>query len=87
MGFISWIVVGVVVGWLAAMVMKGGGYGVIADIVLGVIGAIVAGVLASTFLGINAAVYDFQSVILATIGAIVLVLGGRLLINTRSSTI
>ena len=38
MGFIAWIVVGLIAGWLAGQVMKGGGYGVIVDIILGILG-------------------------------------------------
>ena len=37
MGFITWIVVGLIAGWLAGQVMKGGGYGVFVDIILGIL--------------------------------------------------
>jgi len=40
MGFIAWIVVGLIAGWLAGQVMKGGGYGVLVDIILGILGAL-----------------------------------------------
>jgi len=43
MGFIYWIVVGLIAGWLAGKVMKGGGYGVVMDIVLGILGGVVGG--------------------------------------------
>jgi uncharacterized membrane protein YeaQ/YmgE (transglycosylase-associated protein family) len=43
MNFLAWIVVGLIAGWLAGQVMKGGGYGVLADIVLGILGALVGG--------------------------------------------
>ncbi len=43
MGFIAWIVVGLVAGWLAGQLMKGGGYGVVVDIVLGLLGGVVGG--------------------------------------------
>ena len=39
--FAMWVAVGLVAGWLAGFVMKGGGYGRIADIVLGLAGSIV----------------------------------------------
>jgi uncharacterized membrane protein YeaQ/YmgE (transglycosylase-associated protein family) len=42
-GLIWWCVVGLVAGWLAGKVMKGGGYGVAMDIVLGIVGAIIGG--------------------------------------------
>jgi uncharacterized membrane protein YeaQ/YmgE (transglycosylase-associated protein family) len=41
MGFIYWIVVGLIAGWLAGKVMKGGGYGVLVDIILGIVGGMV----------------------------------------------
>jgi uncharacterized membrane protein YeaQ/YmgE (transglycosylase-associated protein family) len=43
MGFLAWIVVGLIAGWLAGQVMKGGGYGALMDIVLGILGGIVDG--------------------------------------------
>jgi uncharacterized membrane protein YeaQ/YmgE (transglycosylase-associated protein family) len=42
-GFIAWIVVGLIAGWLAGLVMKGRGYGVLVDIILGILGGIVGG--------------------------------------------
>ncbi len=42
-GFVYWILVGLIAGWLAGKVMKGGGYGVLADIVLGILGGFVGG--------------------------------------------
>lgn len=42
-GFLYWIVVGLIAGWLAGQVMKGGGYGVVMDVVLGMLGGIVGG--------------------------------------------
>jgi uncharacterized membrane protein YeaQ/YmgE (transglycosylase-associated protein family) len=42
-GFIFWIVIGGVAGWLAGVVMKGGGFGLLMDIVLGIVGAFVGG--------------------------------------------
>ena len=40
MGFLAWIVVGLIAGWLAGQVMKGGGYGILVDIILGILGGI-----------------------------------------------
>ena len=46
MGFLAWIVVGLIAGWLAGQVMKGGGYGILVDIILGILGGLlVAGCL------------------------------------------
>ena len=43
MGIISWIIVGLIAGWLAGKMMKGGGYGVLVDIILRIIGRILVG--------------------------------------------
>ena len=43
MGFLAWIVVGLIAGWLAGQVMKGGGYGVLVDIILGILGGLLGG--------------------------------------------
>jgi uncharacterized membrane protein YeaQ/YmgE (transglycosylase-associated protein family) len=40
---IIWLIVGAIAGWLAGMVVKGGGYGLIGDIVVGIVGALIAG--------------------------------------------
>jgi len=49
-GLIAWLIVGLVAGWLAGQFMKGSGYGLIGDIVMGVIGAFVGGLLFSFLL-------------------------------------
>jgi uncharacterized membrane protein YeaQ/YmgE (transglycosylase-associated protein family) len=42
-GFIVWIVVGAIAGWLAGLLVRGGGFGFLANAVLGIVGAAVAG--------------------------------------------
>ena len=78
MGILSWIIVGLVAGWLAGVVMKGGGYGVVVDIVLGVLGAIVGGWLFGA-LGIYPGGGLLGSIIVAFVGAVVLVWVTRLI--------
>jgi len=51
MSIIAWIVLGLIAGWLAGMFMKGGGYGIVGDIVLGILGAILGGWLTGLLLG------------------------------------
>jgi uncharacterized membrane protein YeaQ/YmgE (transglycosylase-associated protein family) len=71
-GLLYWIVIGLIAGWLAGVVMKGGGYGIVVDIVLGMLGAIVGGWIFST-LGIGAGGGLLGSIVVAFIGAVVLV--------------
>jgi len=40
-GLLYWLVVGLIGGWLAGMVMKGGGYGMLVDIILAFVGAVI----------------------------------------------
>lgn len=69
---IYWIVVGLIAGWLAGLVMKGGGYGVLVDIILGILGGILGGWLFGR-LGIWPTGGLLGSVIVAFIGAVILV--------------
>ena len=78
MGFISWIVVGLIAGWLAGQVMKGGGYGTIADIILGLVGGLLGGWIFGK-LGISAGSGMIGSIIVAFVGAVILVGITRLL--------
>jgi uncharacterized membrane protein YeaQ/YmgE (transglycosylase-associated protein family) len=78
MGILSWIIVGLIAGWLAGVVMKGGGYGLVVDIVLGVLGAIVGGWLFGA-LGIYPGGGLLGSIIVAFVGAVVLVWVTRLI--------
>lgn len=72
MGLLSWLVVGLIAGWLAGQVMRGGGYGVMGDIIIGIIGALVGGFLASTFFGVADPVngINLTSIIVAFLGAV-----------------
>ncbi len=48
-GIVVWIVVGLVAGWLTGKVVRGGGYGVFRDIILGIVGAFIGGFVMSLF--------------------------------------
>ena len=71
-GLIAWLIIGVVAGWLAGMLVKGGGFGLIGDIVVGVIGAFIGGWLAGV-LHIHIGSGMISSIITATIGAVLLI--------------
>jgi len=78
MGFIEFIVVGLIAGWLAGKVMKGGGYGVLVDIILGILGGVLGGWLFG-MLGIWRGGGLIASLIVAFIGAVILVWITRLI--------
>jgi uncharacterized membrane protein YeaQ/YmgE (transglycosylase-associated protein family) len=77
MSLIWFLVIGLIAGWLAGKIMKGSGYGLVGDLVLGVVGAIVGGYLFGV-LGI--ATYSLiGSLVTALVGAIVLIFLIRLI--------
>lgn len=78
MGLLYWLVVGLIGGWLAGVVMKGGGYGIVADIILGILGGILGGWIFS-MLGIGAGGGLVGGVIVAFVGAVILVAITRVL--------
>ena len=78
MSLLWFLVVGLVAGWLAGVLVKGGGFGVVGDLVVGVIGAFLGGFLFST-LGASAGGGLIGSIIVATIGAVVLLFIVRLI--------
>lgn len=69
-GLIWLLVVGLIAGWLAGKIMKGAGFGLVGDLVIGVLGAVVGGWLFG-LLGIGAWGL-LGSIVVATVGALVL---------------
>ena len=65
------LVIGVIAGWLAGNIMKGGGFGLIGDLVVGVVGSFIGGYLFG-YLGLGNAYGTFGEIGMATVGAIVL---------------
>jgi uncharacterized membrane protein YeaQ/YmgE (transglycosylase-associated protein family) len=85
MTIIVWIVLGLVAGWLAGQVMKGGGYGVVGDIVLGIVGALVGGFLTGLVLGRDmVSGFNIESVVVAFIGAVILIAVSRAFTGRRA---
>jgi uncharacterized membrane protein YeaQ/YmgE (transglycosylase-associated protein family) len=75
---IYWIIVGLIAGWLAGLVMRGGGYGILVDIILGILGGLVGGWLFGR-LGLWPGGGMLGSIIVAFVGAVILVGITRLL--------
>ncbi len=67
-----WVIVGLIAGFLASRVMRGGGYGIVGDIIVGIVGAVLGGFLLSLF-NIGASGGIVVSIIVAFIGACVLI--------------
>jgi uncharacterized membrane protein YeaQ/YmgE (transglycosylase-associated protein family) len=78
MGIISWLVVGAIAGYLAGLLVKGDeSLGVIGHIVLGIVGALIGGFLAGILTGGTDYVtgINITTIIVATIGAVIAVIG------------
>jgi uncharacterized membrane protein YeaQ/YmgE (transglycosylase-associated protein family) len=69
---LSWLFVGLLAGFFASVVVRGRGYGCILDIVIGLVGAFIGGFLAS-FLGITGTFHFWGTLLIAFLGACVLV--------------
>jgi len=67
---IVWLIVGAIAGWLAGLIVKGGGFGLLGNIVIGIVGAVVAGWLLPQ-LGINLGTGIVRAIINAAIGGII----------------
>jgi uncharacterized membrane protein YeaQ/YmgE (transglycosylase-associated protein family) len=78
MEFAWFILIGLVAGWLAGQLVKGGGFGVIGDIVVGVVGALIGGFLFRT-MGVSAGGGLLGSIIVATLGAVIFIFILRLI--------
>lgn len=74
MDILAWIVVGGLAGWLASVLVRGGGLGVLGDIVVGIVGAFIGGFIVDLLGGSGFTGFNIWSFIVALIGAIVLLL-------------
>jgi uncharacterized membrane protein YeaQ/YmgE (transglycosylase-associated protein family) len=84
MGILGWILLGLLAGWLAGVLVKGSGYGVIGDIILGILGALVGGWITSTLMGVDVTGFNLPSLVVAVFGAIVVIFIARLLSANRA---
>jgi uncharacterized membrane protein YeaQ/YmgE (transglycosylase-associated protein family) len=86
MGFIGMIVIGLLAGWLTGLLMKGGGYGIVGDLVLGLIGSVVGGWVTALLLGVDlTSGFNLTTLLVSIIGAVIVVAIFRL-ITRRSVT-
>jgi uncharacterized membrane protein YeaQ/YmgE (transglycosylase-associated protein family) len=69
-GWVVWIIVGLVAGFLASRFVKGGGYGLIGDVIVGLIGAVIGGFLIGFF--VQGPVGLLGTIVVAFIGAVIL---------------
>lgn len=75
MGLLSWIIVGLIAGWLAGLVMRGRGRGILGDMLIGIVGALLGGFLASTLFNMPDPVngINVTSILVAFLGSVLLI--------------
>ncbi len=85
-GFFAWIIIGVIAGWLTGKIMKGSGFGFIVDMIVGIVGAMVGGFL-SFHLGLGGVREHglIASILIATVGAVLLTFLLRLISGDRNA--
>jgi len=79
MGILAYLVVGLIAGWLAGMAMGGRGFGVLGNIVVGVVGALLGGFLGSAVFGWDVTGINIGSIVLAFLGAVLVLLVLRMI--------
>jgi uncharacterized membrane protein YeaQ/YmgE (transglycosylase-associated protein family) len=80
MTILSWIVVGLIAGFLAGVVVKGGGFGLIGDIIVGIIGGLLGGWISVNLLHFGSMTgINLESILVAFVGAVILLLILRLI--------
>ena len=74
MGILSWIIVGLIAGWLAGEMMRGAGFGLVGNIIVGIVGALLGGFLATALFNVPDPVngINITSIIVAFLGSVVL---------------
>ncbi len=80
MSILAWLLVGLIAGWLAGVVMKGGGFGCIGDIVVGIVGALIGGFLAGILLGGDYITgLNLSTILVAFLGSVIFIATLRVL--------
>jgi uncharacterized membrane protein YeaQ/YmgE (transglycosylase-associated protein family) len=82
-----WIIVGGLAGWLASVLVRGGGMGILMNVIVGIVGAFIGGLIVELFGGTGFTGFNLWSFIVAVIGAVVLLLVVRLVTGSRGRTV
>lgn len=87
MSFIAWIVLGLIAGFIASKIVNKAGEGFLLDIVLGIIGAVIGGYLFQTFGMSGVSGLNLYSILVAVVGAVVVLVVYHALIGRRSARV
>ena len=84
MGIISWIILGLIAGFIGSKIVNRTGEGIVLDVVLGVVGAVIGGYVFSLFGAEGVTGLNLWSLLVAVIGAVVVLLVYRLIVGGGS---
>jgi uncharacterized membrane protein YeaQ/YmgE (transglycosylase-associated protein family) len=84
MSFLSWIVLGLISGFIASKIVNQAGQGVVIDIVLGIIGAVAGGWLFNAAGHAGVTGINFYSLLVAVVGAVIVLLIYHALVGKRA---
>jgi uncharacterized membrane protein YeaQ/YmgE (transglycosylase-associated protein family) len=84
MGILAWLVLGLIAGFIASKIINKSGEGIIVDIILGIVGALVGGWLFTAFGAAGVTGLNIYSMIVAVIGAIVVLLVYHAVVRRRA---
>ncbi len=85
MGIIAWVILGVVAGFIASKIVNKAGEGFIVDLILGIIGSVVGGFLFNTFGFAGTTGFNFYSLFVAVVGAVVVLWIYHAIVGRRST--
>jgi uncharacterized membrane protein YeaQ/YmgE (transglycosylase-associated protein family) len=84
MGMLGWMVLGALAGWLASVFVRGGGLGILGDIVVGIVGGLLGGFVVNQLGGQGITGFTLWSFVVGFAGAAALLLISRLIMSGRS---
>ena len=87
MGILAWLIVGLIAGYLGSLIVNRSGEGMLRDIVLGIVGAFVGGYIFTAMGSVGVTGLDIRSIMVATVGAVVLLVLYHAIAGGRSATV
>jgi uncharacterized membrane protein YeaQ/YmgE (transglycosylase-associated protein family) len=87
MGILAWLIVGLIAGYLGSLLVNRSGEGMIRDIVLGIVGAFVGGYIFTAMGSVGVTGLDLRSIMVATVGAVVLLVLYHAIAGGRSAAV
>ena len=86
MGILSWIIVGLIAGWIAGLMMKSRGLGVLGNIVIGILGGLIGGWAASALFKVSDPItgINLETILVSILGSILLIAVIRLISGRRA---